>query len=226
MVAKIHKAVGTLVLKLWEKLRFFSGPCWRIYWQNLDTQYTVGVAGGVPVTFISVGENNNDDIDGFLDIINFLIAKTTPPQVLSTSYGFDEPDVPASIAKSVAEPSWKSFFFLISCLSQLCNAHMQLGARGVSILFSSGDGGVSGSQSQTCTTFIPTFPSGCPFVTSVWSSLHFWYYVNVLEDWFQSFRRSVQPRALLRKQLPTFLEEVSRISSLFLHSNNRPWQAS
>lgn len=44
---------------------------------------------------------------------------------------------------------------------------MQLGARGTSILFASGDGGVSGSQSASCTTFVPTFPSGCPFMTSV-----------------------------------------------------------
>ena len=44
---------------------------------------------------------------------------------------------------------------------------MQLGARGVSILFASGDGGVSGSQSARCTNFVPTFPSGCPFMTSV-----------------------------------------------------------
>ncbi|GJJ09773.1 hypothetical protein Clacol_003997 [Clathrus columnatus] len=122
---------------------------------NLDTQYTIGVAGGIPVTFISVGENNKDDLDGFLDIINFLIAETSPPQVLSTSYGFDEPDLTTALANS------------------LCNAHMQLGARGTSILFSSGDGGVSGSQSQSCTTFIPTFPSGCPFVTSVGATQDF-----------------------------------------------------
>lgn len=44
---------------------------------------------------------------------------------------------------------------------------MQLGARGTSILFASGDGGVSGSQAEQCTTFQPTFPSGCPFLTSV-----------------------------------------------------------
>jgi tripeptidyl-peptidase-1 len=50
----------------------------------------------------------------------------------------------------------------------LCNAYAQLGARGVSILFSSGDGGVAGSHSkQTCTTFVPTFPSGCPYITVV-----------------------------------------------------------
>lgn len=46
--------------------------------------------------------------------------------------------------------------------SKLCNAYAQLGARGVSILFSSGDGGVSGTGFQECTTFVPTFPNTCP----------------------------------------------------------------
>lgn len=46
------------------------------------------------------------------------------------------------------------------------------GARGSSVLFSSGDGGVgSGScKSNTVTTkteFLPTFPGACPFITSV-----------------------------------------------------------
>ncbi|KAI0823344.1 family S53 protease [Trametes gibbosa] len=116
---------------------------------DLDTQYTTGIASGVPITFISVGERNRDGVNGFLDIINQLLSQNAPPQVLSTSYGFNEPDLPVNVANN------------------LCNAYMQLGARGTSILFSSGDGGVSGSQSQSCTDFIPTFPSGCPFVTSI-----------------------------------------------------------
>ena len=58
--------------------------------------------------------------------------------------------------------------WLISPLRRnLCNAYAQLGARGVSILFASGDGGVAGSQSDNCTQFVPTFPSGCPYMTSV-----------------------------------------------------------
>jgi tripeptidyl-peptidase-1 len=32
---------------------------------------------------------------------------------------------------------------------------------------SSGDGGVGGSQPTQCTIFVPTFPSTCPFVTSI-----------------------------------------------------------
>ncbi|KAL0578129.1 hypothetical protein V5O48_003872 [Marasmius crinis-equi] len=116
---------------------------------NLDIQYTVGVASGVPVTFISVGPNNADGVDGFLDITNALNAEAAPPQVLTTSYGFDERDLGSTLA------------------TRLCNAYMALGARGVSILFASGDGGVSGGQPNTCTTFIPAFPGGCPFHTAV-----------------------------------------------------------
>ncbi|KAI0046357.1 family S53 protease [Auriscalpium vulgare] len=117
---------------------------------NLDVQYTVGVATGVPVTFISVGDNFQDgDLEGFMDIINFLLAESAPPQVLTTSYGQNENTISRTLANN------------------LCNAYMQLGARGTSILFASGDGGVAGSQSARCTNFIPTFPSGCPFMTSV-----------------------------------------------------------
>jgi tripeptidyl-peptidase-1 len=116
---------------------------------NLDIQYTVGVASGVPVVFISVGENNNDGVDGFIDIIDFLNGQSAPPQVFTTSYGFDETDLGSALA------------------NQVCNAYMSLGARGVSILFASGDGGVAGGQPQSCTNFIPAFPGGCPFHTSV-----------------------------------------------------------
>ncbi|VDB87353.1 unnamed protein product [Peniophora sp. CBMAI 1063] len=117
---------------------------------DLDIEYTVGLATGVPVAFVSVGDNFQDgDLEGFLDIINFLAAESTPPTVLTTSYGQDE----STISRALAE--------------KLCNAYASIGTRGTSILFASGDGGVSGSQSQSCSKFIPTFPSGCPFLTSV-----------------------------------------------------------
>jgi tripeptidyl-peptidase-1 len=45
---------------------------------------------------------------------------------------------------------------------------MQLGARGTSVLIASGDGGVAGSRpNSTCTTFVPTFPASCPYITAV-----------------------------------------------------------
>ncbi|EIM82266.1 family S53 protease [Stereum hirsutum FP-91666 SS1] len=116
---------------------------------NLDIQYTVGIATGVPVSFVSVGEDFNDDVDGFLDQINLFLGQDVPPTVLSTSYSFNENDLTFSVANN------------------LCNAYMQLGALGTSILFSSGDGGVSGGQSSSCTDFVPTYPSTCPYITSV-----------------------------------------------------------
>jgi hypothetical protein len=57
-------------------------------------------------------------------------------------------------------------------ISTLCNAYAQLGARGVSILFASGDGGVGGGQSgERCTKFIPTFPNNCPLYVTIAQSL-------------------------------------------------------
>ncbi|KAA1474751.1 family S53 protease [Dentipellis sp. KUC8613] len=116
---------------------------------NLDVQYTVGVASGVPIEFVSVGADNSDGIDGFMDIITSLLNEDDTPNVLTTSYAFNEPELPFSIANT------------------LCNAYAQIGARGTSLFFSSGDGGVSGGQSSECSKFVPTFPSTCPFVTSV-----------------------------------------------------------
>jgi tripeptidyl-peptidase-1 len=69
---------------------------------------------------------------------------------MSLSYGFDEDALTASEANSI------------------CNAFAQLGARGVSVIVSSGDGGVAGSRpSDSCTAFVPTFPASCPYVTTV-----------------------------------------------------------
>jgi len=43
------------------------------------------------------------------------------------------------------------------------------GLRGITLLYSSGDGGVAGGQSSPCPggIFIPTFPAGSPWVTAV-----------------------------------------------------------
>lgn len=66
---------------------------------NLDVQYTVGLATGIPITFISVGDDWSDgDLEGFLDIVNYLLDKEQPPQVLTTSYGENESDISRSLA--------------------------------------------------------------------------------------------------------------------------------
>ena len=66
---------------------------------NLGIQYTIGLATQVPTLFISVGSQWQDgELDGFLDIINFLLGESNPPHVLTTSYGFDENDVSRRLA--------------------------------------------------------------------------------------------------------------------------------
>lgn len=125
---------------------------------SLDIQYTVGLATNVPTTFVTVGAQNQDGLSGFLDQIQFLLKQDPAPLVLTTSFGFEEAPF-AEQAPDLAQT--------------LCNAYAQLGARGTSILFASGDGGVSGPQkSDACDgqAFSPTFPSGCPFLTSVGST--------------------------------------------------------
>ncbi|KAJ7908864.1 family S53 protease-like protein [Mycena leptocephala] len=54
---------------------------------NLDTQYTIGIATGVPVSFLSVGGNVSVFATSLLDTINFLDEMDHPPTVMTTSYG-------------------------------------------------------------------------------------------------------------------------------------------
>ena len=55
------------------RLRPHDGPEVRTPIQSLDIQYTVGLASNVPVTFVSVGGNNED-----IDEVNFLLQQEFP----------------------------------------------------------------------------------------------------------------------------------------------------
>ncbi|THU85269.1 subtilisin-like protein [Dendrothele bispora CBS 962.96] len=119
---------------------------------NLDIEYTVGLATGVPTTFISAGCDNCDGAHGFLDVVEFISNQTNPPQTISMSYGFAEEDISPELAR------------------RICDAYMALTSRGVTLIFGSGDAGVSGAipgNETTCTSFRATFPGGCPYITSV-----------------------------------------------------------
>lgn len=118
---------------------------------SLDIQYSMGVAPGVPATFwYTPGRQpGSTDNEPFLVFLQTLASTTSVPWVISTSYGDDEPTVDFGYA------------------SRMNVEFQKAGVRGVSILYSSGDGGVSGGQSQQCTNFIPTFPAGSPYVTAV-----------------------------------------------------------
>jgi len=134
---------------------------------NLDLQYIVGISSPIPVTEFSTGgraplvpdldqpnpSNNNNE--PYLDFLQNVIrmSDTDLPKVISTSYGEDEQSVPERYARSV------------------CNLYAQLGSRGVSIIFSSGDSGVGAAcltnDGKNTTHFPPQFPAACPWVTSV-----------------------------------------------------------
>ncbi|VDB96160.1 unnamed protein product [Peniophora sp. CBMAI 1063] len=117
---------------------------------DLDVEYAIGLATDIPLDFVSVGFGvYNDGAGGFYATAQILAAHSDTSHVVTTSYGGNEDELTIEVAQA------------------LCNTYLQLSAMGITVIFSSGDGGVSGGQSQTCTTFVPTFPSGCPYVLSV-----------------------------------------------------------
>ena len=135
---------------------------------NLDAEYTLGIAWPLNFTAYSTGGRDpsympslstpppNSD-EPFLVWVNYVLSQPAEevPQVISTSYGDDEQTISYAYATAV------------------CNQFAQLGARGVSLLVSSGDYGVG--ENDTCysnadnTTkkFLPQFPGTCPYVTVV-----------------------------------------------------------
>ncbi|KAH9846906.1 subtilisin-like protein [Lenzites betulinus] len=118
---------------------------------ELDIQYTVGIATDVPVTYYFIGEDFQDgDLEGFLDEVNVILSEENPPHVLTTSYGM---------------PSETDISFALT--DKLCKAYAQMGARGVSVLYASGDSGVGCPSGSDDLVFQATFPSNCPYVTSV-----------------------------------------------------------
>ncbi|KAF7336180.1 Family S53 protease-like protein [Mycena venus] len=128
---------------------------------DLDIEYTVGIATGVPVEFLSVGGGDTDEdfASSLLDTTTFLDGVPNPPSAMTTSYGLNEDEFGSSLA------------------IKICNGYMALGARGISVLTASGDGGVRGNHDDltvcNVTDFIPVFPASCPFVTAVGSTQGF-----------------------------------------------------
>ncbi|KAF2089662.1 tripeptidyl peptidase-like protein [Saccharata proteae CBS 121410] len=137
---------------------------------NLDAQTIIGITYPIPLTAYTTGgdppftaddsETSNSN-EPYLAWVQYVLNQTSPPQVISTSYGDDEQTVPLSYANSV------------------CKAFAQLGARGVSLLFASGDAGVGdtgyciSNNGSDAASFLPSFPDTCPYVTSVGATYGF-----------------------------------------------------
>ena len=131
---------------------------------NLDSQIVGGFVYPTKMRVYSTGSKPpfhkdrftpTDSNEPYLDWLSYVLALDNPPHTISTSYGDDEQAVPYRYAKRV------------------CQEFAQLGARGVSLFFSSGDDGVG--PNGTCISndgkkkrmFLPEFPPSCPYVTSV-----------------------------------------------------------
>ncbi|KAI1178412.1 subtilisin-like protein [Nemania sp. FL0916] len=149
---------------------------------NLDAQYILGTGHPLPITEFSVGgrgplvpdldqptQADNAD-EPYLDFLKNVLKlpQHQLPQVISTSYGENEQSVPKSYALAV------------------CNLMAQLGSRGVSVIFSSGDSGTGSAclsnDGKNTTKFQPQYPASCPWVTSVGSTR----YLNETATYFSS----------------------------------------
>ncbi|ORY55648.1 tripeptidyl-peptidase 1 [Pseudomassariella vexata] len=134
---------------------------------NLDMQYGASMGFNTSIRYYSVGglgplvpdlsqpDPNEISNEPYLELATYLLALPDPelPRTLSISYGDNEQSLPRAYAQKV------------------CNMFGMLGARGVSVIASSGDEG-PGSPCQindgtNATRFTPLFPATCPFVTTV-----------------------------------------------------------
>jgi tripeptidyl-peptidase-1 len=142
---------------------------------NLDTQFGFGLTWPTPGTFYSTAGEPPFDPDMFTLTdtnepysywLDYVLSQEYLPQTISTSYGDDEQTVPFTYA------------------SRVCADMAILGARGVSVVFSSGDSGVGDGDpnpaTQVCysndglnvTKFLPVFPASCPYVTAVGATVN------------------------------------------------------
>ncbi|KAF8260093.1 subtilisin-like protein [Lactarius quietus] len=127
---------------------------------NIDMQLSQAIAYPIPHIFYSTGGALRSSTktgkpasgDAFQEWLKHLLAQKNIPRTISTSYGVPEKNLPPEYTAA------------------LCDLFMQLGARGVSVLFSTGDNGVGRGDCKDpsgVVRFSPTFPSTCPYVTSV-----------------------------------------------------------
>ena len=173
-----YRPDAVAVAATFPQISIAGGPVWNgtqspqgvSYEANLDIETVLGIAYPTNVTVFSTGGmppykpdnfTTSDTNEPYLTWARYAIKQAVLPGVISTSYGDDEQTVPPSYARAV------------------CNIFAQLGARGTTLVFSSGDEGVG--QNGSCITndgkktpaFLPAFPAGCPYVTTVGGTKEF-----------------------------------------------------
>lgn len=140
---------------------------------NLDAEVLLGMGYPTPLLAYSTAHSpdSSDEDELYISWLQHVLSQSTLPTVISTSYADPEDSLPYSYA------------------SRVCAAFAQLGARGVTVIFGSGDHGVGTNSSTSCLSgpdsslgsspsiwhgthpsgreFETHFPDSCPYVTSV-----------------------------------------------------------
>ena len=137
---------------------------------NLDAETLIAIDYPTPLIAFTTGgsppfdpsaSTTTDTNEPYLTWLNYVLAQPDLPQTISTSYGDDEQTVPYAYA------------------TLACQQFAQLGARGITLLFASGDSGVGptgacvSNDGKNTTMFLPSFPASCPYVTTVGATKNF-----------------------------------------------------
>ncbi|GJJ16157.1 hypothetical protein Clacol_010437 [Clathrus columnatus] len=142
---------------------------------NIDTQVVLGIAPHNPVT-IYAHPANSEGLTDLLDAVGFLSGQSNIPQVIVLNYGTAIPFIIVITNSSPPVFPESTDGSDQGVQNAICNAIMQMGTQGISVVVSSGNGGVIGIATPfdpcfNSTSFLPTFPSTCPYVTSVGATL-------------------------------------------------------
>ncbi|KAJ6538121.1 family S53 protease [Mycena capillaripes] len=124
-----------------------------VFGGNPAVEWAVGLATGVPVTYISTGTLPNDILTEMLDQAHYLLSLEHPPQTIVNN-----------------EPFLESQVLSPQMAVSLCNAYAQLAARGVSYIVETNIWGAGSVPLPGCKSFDAPFPASCPFVTGVGST--------------------------------------------------------
>jgi tripeptidyl-peptidase-1 len=135
---------------------------------QLDVEYIMALAPGAETYFYSMADYNpNDPVnatdrnEGFLEYLYTVDTQEYPPLVHSLSYG----DIENVIFNATNNGSVE--------YGERCNQEfMQMGLRGLTVLFSSGDDGIGSAiirdnEAKACEFSHPEWPASSPYVTSV-----------------------------------------------------------
>ncbi|KAH8112254.1 subtilisin-like protein [Phellopilus nigrolimitatus] len=156
---------------------------------DLDLQYAMSLTNPQPVTLLQTGDLvEGAGFDNWLDAVDasFCTFEGGDDPTQDGIYpdtlpgGFDQPESCGIIKPpNVVSVSYGQDEITISAKSAMrqCTEYGKIGLMGTTVLYSSGDFGVAGfgnlcltengTETASGTRFNPTFPSGCPFVTSV-----------------------------------------------------------